>query len=265
MSVLIIAIILGIVEGLAEFLPISSTGHLILAGHLLHFEGEKAATFEIFIQLGSIMAVAVLYWRRFLNLLGWRREKTMAPRLNLLHVILAMLPAVILGLLLHSFIKEKLFSPYTVLISLVVGGIFMIVAEKSRVPVRAETVDDITYKQAFSIGLFQCLALWPGFSRSGATIAGGLLVGTSLKAAAEFTFIVAVPIMVAATGLDLVKSLPYLSVNDIGFFATGFFTAFIVAMLAVVTFLRILKKINLTPFAYYRFVVAAIFWFFVLR
>jgi undecaprenyl-diphosphatase len=260
-----IAIVQGIVEGLTEFLPVSSTGHLILSGHLLGFTGEAAETFDIFIQLGAILAVAILYWRRVLRLLGWRgQEELQAPprrRLSLVHVIIACLPAVILGLLLHGLIKDYLFSPKTVLIGLVVGGIFMIFAEKKQpMFVKAKDIDDLTYKQAFHIGLAQCLALWPGFSRSGATIAGGLLTGASHRAAADFSFLIAIPMMIAATGYDLLKSIDHLSVDDIPFFATGFVVSLIVALVAVVSFLKLLEKVKLTPFAYYRFLLAAVFW-----
>ncbi|MGE5703695.1 MAG: undecaprenyl-diphosphate phosphatase [Clostridia bacterium] len=261
----LVAIILGIVEGLTEFLPVSSTGHMILTADLLNFTGEKAKTFEIVIQLGSIMAVVVLYWRRFLSLLGWDQRRNKRPRLNLLHVIVAMVPAGVLGVALHGVIKQYLFGPQTVLIGLIAGGVLMIVAEKLPLRTTSETLDDISYKQAFGIGLFQCLALWPGFSRSGATIAGGRLLGTSHKAAAEFTFLVAVPVMVGASGLDLLKSYQNLALADLGFFITGFVTAFLVAMFAIVSFLKLLQRFKLTPFAYYRFVLAVLFYFFLLR
>ncbi|ANB61482.1 undecaprenyl-diphosphatase UppP [Anoxybacillus amylolyticus] len=254
------AIIMGMVEGLTEFLPVSSTGHLILTGELIHFTGEAAKTFEIFIQLGSILAVVVVYWKRFFNLFGLMKEQK-EKGLNLLHIIFAMLPAVVLGLILHDAIKTYLFSPYTVLIGLVAGGILMIVAEKKRTAVTASSLDTLSYKQAFGIGVFQCLALWPGFSRSGSTISGGLLVGTDRKTAAEFSFIVAVPMMVAASGLDLLKSYSSLSTQDIPVFATGFITAFLVALLAIKVFLRFVSRVKLTPFAIYRFVLALLYSF----
>ncbi|WP_027415732.1 undecaprenyl-diphosphate phosphatase [Aneurinibacillus terranovensis] len=262
----LVAVIQGIVEGLTEFLPVSSTGHMILTGSLLNFTGEKADTFEIVIQLGAILAVAILYWKRILNLFGIGRERRrFGPQLNLLHIIIGMIPASIIGLLLHKFIKTHLFSPKTVLLSLIVGGIFMIFAERRKTFVTAETVDDISYGQAFGIGLFQVLSLWPGFSRSGATIAGGLLLGTSHKAVADFSFIMAIPIMLAASALDLYKSAGILTTSDLGFFAVGFIVAFIVALAAVVTFLRLLERVKLTPFAIYRFILAAVFWLFIMR
>ncbi|WP_281884417.1 undecaprenyl-diphosphate phosphatase [Paenibacillus sp. YYML68] len=261
MSDIMIGIIMGIVEGLTEFLPVSSTGHMILTAHLLDFTGERAKTFEIVVQLGAVLAVFMLYWRRFIGFLNVKRSFTNEGKVNLVHIMLAMLPAVVIGLALHSVIKKYLFGPETVIVGLVAGGILILVAERMKVKVTAETMDDLTYKQAFGIGLFQCLALWPGFSRSGSTISGGMLLGASQKAAAEFTFIVSVPIMFAATGLDLYKSREFLSVDDIGLFAAGLISSFVVAMIAVVTFLNIIKRLSLSWFAYYRFVLAIVFYF----
>lgn len=261
-----IAAIQGIVEGLTEFLPVSSTGHLILTGYLLGFTGNKADTFEIIIQLGAIMAVFILYWGRIVRLLGWgRKGNSVASRFNLFHVIIAIMPAMILGLVLRKFIKMYLFSPYTVLAGLVVGGIFMIYAEKRHHVITTNDIDKLTYQQALHIGMAQCLALWPGFSRSGATIAGGLLTGVNHKAAADFSFLIAIPMMIAASGYDLLKSYQDLSSTDVGFFVVGFVVSFIVAMLAIVSFLKLLGKVKLTPFAYYRFIVAAVFYVFIFR
>lgn len=256
-----VAIVLGVVEGLTEFLPVSSTGHLILTGYLLAYTGDQAETFEVFIQLGAILAVAILYWRRFMSFFGFEKEQTPTTgrRLSLVHVMLAMLPALILGALFHSAIKTWLFSPHTVIAGLILGGLFMIYAEKRPAYVRTKHLDEVTYRQALSIGLFQCLSLWPGFSRSGATIAGGLLSGANVRTAAEFSFIVAVPMMIAASFYDLWKSYHVLSISDIPFFAVGFVVSFVVAMLAVVSFLRLLQKVSLTVFACYRFVLAGVF------
>jgi len=163
-----------------------------------------------------------------------------------------MLPAVLIGLAIHSWIKAHLFGPETVMYALVAGGVLLIIAEKFRPAVTAETLDDISYKQAFGVGLFQCLALWPGFSRSGATISGGMLMGISRHAAAEFSFIMAVPMMIAASGLDR----DFLSMADFPMFAVGFVTAFAVAMVAIKTFLALIRRLDFIPFAIYRFVVA---------
>ncbi|MBE2898974.1 undecaprenyl-diphosphate phosphatase [Pasteurellaceae bacterium 20609_3] len=263
MSELLIAAILGIVEGLTEFLPVSSTGHMIIAGYFLNFTGEKAATFEVIIQLGSILAVVVVFWRKMFGLIGIHFGKPPAPdhaQLRLTHIILGMIPAVVLGLAFHHTIKSW-FTIQNVIFSLIVGGILLIIAEKFRPQVRAHTVDQISYKQAFAIGLFQCLALSPGFSRSGATISGGLLMGVGRQAAAEYSFILAVPMMMGATVLDLYKSLSFLTSADIPMFAVGFVVAFVVAMLAIKVFLNLITHITFIPFAIYRFVVAIALYF----
>ena len=259
---LVIAAILGVVEGLTEFLPVSSTGHMIIVGHLLGFEGDTAKTFEVVIQLGSILAVVVMFWRRLFGLIGIHfgrkpHEGTGTGRLSLIHILLGMVPAVALGLIFHDAIKS-LFNPINVMYALVVGGVLLIAAEllKPKEP-SAEGVDDITYRQAFMIGCFQCLALWPGFSRSGATISGGMLMGVSRYAASEFSFLLAVPMMMGATVLDVYKSIGFLTMADLPMFAVGFITAFIVALIAIKTFLHIIKRISFIPFAIYRFAVAA--------
>lgn len=262
MHSLLVAAILGVVEGLTEFLPVSSTGHMIIVGHLLGFEGDTAKTFEVVIQLGSILAVVVMFWRRLFSLIGIHfgkapHEGTGKSRLTLGHILLGMIPAVVLGLIFHDTIKS-LFNPINVMYALVVGGVLLIAAEclKPKEP-RAPGLDDMTYRQAFMIGCFQCLALWPGFSRSGATISGGMLMGVSRYAASEFSFLLAVPMMMGATALDLYKSWSFLSASDIPMFAVGFVTAFIVALVAIKTFLQLIKRISFIPFAIYRFVVAA--------
>ncbi|EHN5882455.1 undecaprenyl-diphosphate phosphatase [Salmonella enterica] len=263
MHSLLIAAILGVVEGLTEFLPVSSTGHMIIVGHLLGFEGDTAKTFEVVIQLGSILAVVVMFWRRLFGLIGihfgrpLQREGESKGRLTLIHILLGMIPAVVQGLVFHDTIKS-LFNPINVMYALVVGGLLLIAAEclKPKEP-RAPGLDDMTYRQAFMIGCFQCLALWPGFSRSGATISGGMLMGVSRYAASEFSFLLAVPMMMGATVLDLYKSWSFLTAADIPMFAVGFVTAFVVALIAIKTFLQLIKRISFIPFAIYRFVVAA--------
>ncbi|RKN74199.1 undecaprenyl-diphosphate phosphatase [Paenibacillus ginsengarvi] len=260
------AIILGIVEGLTEFLPVSSTGHLILAGSLLGFEGDAATTFKIVIQLGAVLAVLLLYWKRYMSILKdlLAFKFSQKNKLNAIHMIVAMIPALIVYLIFKDVIKTYLFGPGTVLIGLIVGGILMIVAARAKRKVTAENTDNITYKQAFGIGLFQCLALWPGFSRSGSTISGGLLLGTSQKAAADFTFMISVPVMLGATVLDMYESRDLLTSDTLLLFLVGFVAAFIVAMIAVVTFLNLIKRLKLEWFALYRFVLAAVFFLFMM-
>lgn len=261
---ILIAFILGVVEGLAEFLPISSTGHLILVGHLLGFEGEKAKTFEIVIQLGAILAITILYKERLVSLFNIAPILKKEKKFNAIHIILGVLPAIVAGLLLHGIIKTYLFQPQTVVIGLVAGAFLMIYAERTKPDPTAYSLDDLTYRQAFMIGLFQCLAVYPGFSRAGSTISGGLLAKASYRTASEFSFLIALPVMIGATSLDLLKSWNHLSVSDIPMFTVGFLTSFVVALFAVVTFLKWLERIGLAPFAYYRILLAFLFTIFVL-
>jgi undecaprenyl-diphosphatase len=234
-----------------------------MTGELLDFTGDRAKTFEVFIQLGAILAATLLYWKRLVGFLDVRTW-TKPGQLNMVHIFLGILPAGLIGVVAHDFIKEYLFSPYTVLYALIVGALLMIFAEKKQAQVVTDNMDALTYKQALGIGLFQVLALWSGFSRSGSTISGGMLMGVSKKAAADFSFLMAIPLMVGATGLDLVKSLDHLSMDDFGLFATGFVISLIVALVSMMTFLKVLNKVRWSYFAYYRFVVAAAFWYFIL-
>lgn len=261
-----LAVILGLIEGLTEYLPVSSTGHLILVGEWLQFVGERAETFEIFIQLGAILAVVWLYRRRFWSLVvEGLHGRALWPRpgacgLTWAHLAVACAPAFVFGALLHGSIKAHLFSSRPVVVGLVAGGVLMIVAElvAGRRPPATRSMDAISLRQTLLVGLVQCLALWPGFSRSGATISGGLLVGLDRRAATELSFVVAVPVMVAATGYDLVRSLHLLDPRFALTLAVGFVVSFVVAWLAVVAFLRLVQRLSLTPFAFYRFLLAAV-------
>lgn len=261
----IIAVIIGIVEGLTEFLPISSTGHMILVGSLLGFEGEKASVFEVFIQLGAILSVFILYRDKFLAMVKPRAVNIYSNGLTAMHVLVGIVPVMGIAYLLHKPIKTYLFSPYTVIIGLIAGAILMLVAEKTANRPTTRNVDSMTIKQAFWVGLFQVLSLWPGFSRSGSTIAGGLFFGMSRIAAAEFSFIIAVPLMLVACIYDLMKIWDKLSMADFTVFAIGFVVAFVTAYASIVWFLRFLNKSTLASFAYYRFIVAGIsyYYFFV--
>ena len=262
-----IAVILGIVEGFTEYLPVSSTGHMILVGDWLGFDGPRASVFEVFIQLGAILSVLIIYKEKFIRMLyqyrcwnlfrreNWFRTDT---GLTLAHVAAGIVPVMGIGFLAHHAIKTYLFSAGTVIIGLIIGGLFMLAAEKAHMQVRCKDVEKMTIVQAFLVGAFQMLALWPGFSRSGSTIAGGLFLGMSRKAAADFSFIIAVPVMIVACFYDLLKSLSYLSSNDLIMIAIGFVTAFIVAYVSVLWFLKFLNKSTLASFAYYRFVVALV-------
>jgi undecaprenyl-diphosphatase len=259
------AIILGMVEGLTEFAPVSSTGHMIIVDDMWlqsqEFLGKYAAnTFKVVIQLGSILAAVVVFKDRFIDLLGLRgRHRDGQPRLKLTQVIVGLIPAGVLGVLFEDYIDEHLFSTATVLIGLVLGALLMIAADvfAKKAP-KAQTVDQITYKQALIVGLVQCLSLWPGFSRSGSTISGGVLAGMSHRAAADFTFIMAVPIMAGASGLSLLKNWQYVTAADIPFFIAGFISAFLFALLAIRFFLKLINRIRLVPFAVYRIVLALV-------
>ncbi len=261
----LIAVIIGFVQGMTEFLPVSSTGHMILAGSVLGFEGEKASVFEVFIQLGSMLSVFILYRDKFFRMMDLRRI-TSTDGLSAWHVAAGIVPVAGVGFLLHGPIKSYLFSPFTVIIGLVAGGILMLVAERvSKRPVTSD-VEKMTIRQAFFVGLFQILSLWPGFSRSGSTIAGGLLLGMNRTAAAEFSFIVAVPLMLLACVYDLLKAMNKLNSGDLVMIAIGFVVAFVIAYLSIVWFLRFLNRSTLASFAYYRFVVAAVsYWYFFMR
>ncbi|KUJ95004.1 MAG: undecaprenyl-diphosphatase [Desulfonauticus sp.] len=259
------ATILGIVEGLTEFLPISSTGHLILSGHLLQFTGEKANTFDIVIQLGAILAVVVLYKDFFLNLFFdfTPNKKEFKGIRGIYLLFLTTLPASILGLLTHSYIKKYLFTPFTVSLSLLVGAIFILVVEnKKQNNTTYFKLDQINPKLALGIGLFQCLALWPGFSRSAATIIGGMLLGLERKLAAKYSFLAAVPIMFAATGYDLLKNFQLFNPQDLTILGLGFIISFFSALVAIKTFIYLLGKITLKPFAIYRIILALIVLFY---
>lgn len=258
MSDVVIAIILGIVEGVTEFLPISSTGHLIVVGNLLGFTGEKAATFEIVIQLGAILAVVWLYRTRILSLLTARQQPGFGGPRGIALLAVTTLPALILGVLLHSTIKSRLFTPLTVAIGLGLGGIAILLVERRLPKPRVNGLDELRWPQALAIGLFQCLALWPGVSRSGATIVGAMLVRVKRATAAEYSFLSAIPVMGAATVYDLYKSLNLLSVSDIPIFAIGMVTAFVAALIAVTGFVRLLGRVTLTPFGWYRIVAAVL-------
>ncbi|AXI07788.1 undecaprenyl-diphosphate phosphatase [Oceanobacillus sp. 143] len=267
------AIILGLVEGLTEFAPVSSTGHMILVDDMwlksTEFLGQFTAnTFKIVIQLGSILAVVIVFKNRFIDLLGLNRlskKKVVVHKsnhLNIMHVIVGIIPAGVFGLLFDDYIDENLFTTKTVLIGLFIGAIFMIVADlfSSKKP-KVESVDQITYRQALTVGLIQCLSLWPGFSRSGATISGGILTGMNHRTAADFTFIMAVPIMAGASGVSLIKNWQYFTVEALPFFIVGFISAFIFALVSIKFFLKLIDKVKLIPFAIYRIVLVIVIYF----
>ena len=249
---LVKAAVMGIVEGLTEFLPISSTGHLILAGSLLGFDDDRAKVFDIAIQTGAIFAVILVYWQRlhstFTTLPSSRNSRKLV-----LNVIIGFLPAVVLGLLFGKMIKEHLFTPVVVATTFIVGGFIILWAER-RAPgsVRVENVDDMTPLDALKVGLVQCMAMVPGTSRSGATIIGGMLLGLSRKAATDFSFFVGIPTLVGAGAYSLYKARALLSWADLPMFLVGLVFSFISAWLCVRWLLRYISSHDFVPFAYYR-------------
>jgi undecaprenyl-diphosphatase len=247
----LIAALLGVIEGLTEFLPVSSTGHLILFVDLLGFQAPPGKTFEVMIQLGAILALILLYFRKLWGTLIGLPTDPAARRFAVV-ILLAFLPAMVLGALLHGIIKEKLFSPAVVATALIVGGVIILVVEQVSKREIYKSVDDVPPATGFLIGVAQCLALIPGMSRSGATIIGGLLLGLERRTAAEFSFFLSIPTMTAAFAYDLYKNRAELSFDDAGLIGVGFVAAFIAALLVVKPFLAVVSKIGFAPFAYYR-------------
>lgn len=263
MTDLFSAVVLGVVEGLTEFLPVSSTGHLILASSLLGLSGEKIDAFNVIIQLGAILAVVVIYRERFLGLLRPRRGDNFSGPRGLALLFLTSLPAALLGLLANDYIESLLFSPRPVAISLAVGAVLILLVEGKRLRPRVFDLRDMTPRLAIGVGLFQCLALWPGFSRSAATIMGGMLCGADRKLAAEYSFLAAVPIMCAATSYKLLKTWRLYATDDLLFLGVGFVVAFVSAWAAVTFFISLLQRFTLRPFAVYRLALAPLvllFW-----
>ena len=257
---ILIAIILGIVEGLTEFVPVSSTGHLIVICHALDFSGDKASTFQVFIQLGAILAVTLLYRQRIARLFRFGKNTGLQGRRGLSLIALTTLPAVVVGLLLHDFIKDNLFQPLTVAIGLFIGGVIILIFESKHHEPTITSLDDITPRQALGVGLAQLAALWPGVSRAGSTIIGGVLFGLDRKTAVEYSFLIAIPVMIAATGYDLLKGVLAGDVlaSDFPLFATGFITAFIAAALAVRYLVTFVQRYSFRPFGWYRIIMAIV-------
>ena len=268
MSELLTVILLGIVEGITEFLPISSTGHLVLAAALLGFDGEGSGTFEIVIQLGAILSVIVLYWRRFWNVgMGLLARDTGAIRFTR-NVLLGFLPSAVVGVFVYQSIKAILLSPtvgpVVVAIALIVGGIAILVIERLVEPVEGETVEAMSWRVALGIGVIQCLAMIPGVSRSGATIMGALGLGVDRKTAAEFSFFLAVPTMIAASAYDLYKTHDQLGQTGWTSIAIGFVVSFVVALGVIKWFIGIVQRRGFAPFAWYRIIIGgvALIWLF---
>jgi undecaprenyl-diphosphatase len=264
LMLLVRAALMGIVEGLTEFLPISSTGHLILAGSLLGFTDDKSKVFEIAIQTGAIFAVMIIYWQRLAETVTGLGSDARARRFAL-NIAIAFVPAVVLGLLFGKAVKAHLFTPVVVATAFIVGGFIILWAERRTMKTRIETVDAMRPRDALAIGLAQCLALIPGTSRSGATIIGGMLFGLSRQAATEFSFFLAIPTLIGAGGYSLWRERALLSMADLPLFAVGLVFSFLAAWVCVRWLLRYIATHTFVVFAWYRIafgiVVLATAWF----
>lgn len=250
-------ILLGIIEGLTEFLPVSSTGHLILASELLGFTGEGSAAFKIAIQLGAILAVLVAYRARFWAVgMGLLRAEPSAVAFTR-NILIGFLPAMLVGAVAYEGIRALLESPATVAVALLVGGVAILAIERMVKVVKVESVEAMPVRTAIAIGVMQCIAMIPGVSRSGATIMGALLMGVERKTAAEFSFFLAVPTMMGATAYSLWKDRAILTFDDMNAIAIGLFVAFLVALVVVKAFVAIVGRFGFAPFAWYRIVVGA--------
>jgi undecaprenyl-diphosphatase len=256
-TMLIQAIFLGVIEGLTEFLPISSTGHLILLIDLLKLATPSGKVLEITIQLGAILAICWLYRQKLTTIL-WQLPTERGAQQFVLHLLLAFLPAAIVGIAAHHAIKEHLFTPIVVAVMLILGGIAILLIERFRPAVRMHTLDELNSKTALKIGLFQCLAMIPGTSRSGATIMGSLLLGLDRKAATEFSFFLAIPTMFAATLYDLYKNYEALSTDSWAAIGVGFCAAFVTALCVVKFFVAFISRHGFALFAYYRIALGMI-------
>lgn len=262
-------IILGIIEGLTEFLPVSSTGHLLIASELLNLKGAKTDSFNIIIQLGAILAVVFLYKKRFFSFFNITKLKELtdleaiknSKTLNLVHITLAILPILTIGFLARKFIKEYLFNTHVVIGSLIIVGVIMIIVERYRPRAQIKSLDHISYKDAFFIGLAQCFALIPGVSRSGSTMVMGMIRKIDVQTSADFSFLISVPVIGAATIYEFLKVYSEFSSDDLISLVIGFVVTFVVAIIGIKGFLIVLKRLSITPFAVYRIMIGIIYYF----
>jgi len=245
------ALLLGIVEGLTEFLPVSSTGHLIIAGSLLNYDNEQSRIFDVVIQLGAILAVCWHFRARLALAVKGVAHSPKEQHFALLLVV-AFLPAAVIGFLLHGLIKAYLFNAYTVAFALIAGGLLILYIERRQIAPKVANVDDMDWRDALKIGFAQCIAMWPGVSRSGATIMGGMLFGLPRQVATEFSFYLAIPTMFAATFYELLKNWQHLHLEDFPVFATGFVTSFIFGLIAVKGLIYFISRHTFAGFAWYR-------------
>lgn len=268
MELLFTTIILGMIEGLTEFLPVSSTGHLILATDIFKLNQEKYTSFNIIIQLGAIMAVVFLYHKRFQQFLNFKnlrqakedfKKGKIPTELNIIHISIAILPTLALGYLCRHFVKTHLYNSPVVVSSLIIVGILMLIILKIKPAPTVHSVDELSYQDALLIGFSQFFALIPGVSRSGATMLCAMMRKVDVKTAAHFSFLISVPIIGIATGYEFLKSYSSFNTQDLFQLFVGFSVSFIVAILAIKGFLAILTKLSLAPFAFYRIILGL--WF----
>lgn len=256
MNEFLVSLILGIVEGITEFLPISSTGHLIIVNRFFDFTGDFAKMFDVVIQFGAILAVAAVYWNRLFPFCGGKtQEETRAVFTLWFKVCVGVIPAVIVGALLGSTIKTYLFNPVTVSVALIIGGIILIIIEKKKNSISGISISELTYTTALFIGMFQCLGMIPGTSRSAATIIGAIILGLSRIAAAEFSFFLAIPTMAAASVWSVMKLGRMLTIHEIQVAAVGFIVSFIVAWIVIKAFVRFISSHDFSSFGIYRIVL----------
>jgi undecaprenyl-diphosphatase len=256
-TTLLHTVLLGIIEGLTEFLPVSSTGHLLLADELLGFSGPPGKIFEVVIQFGAILSVVVIYWEKLWGVTVRLPSDPRARRFAL-GLFLAFLPSLVVGGLLHKIIKQILFDPWIVSVALIGGGVMIFVIEWAAPEPVETSVDDLKLSTCFQIGLFQLMAIIPGVSRSGATILGAMMIGVDRKAAAEFTFFLAIPTMFAASVYDVYKNWSALSLHDGFVIAVGFVVSFVAAYFVVKTFIAFISRFGFAPFAWYRILVGVL-------
>jgi undecaprenyl-diphosphatase len=262
MSDILTSIALGIVEGLTEFIPVSSTGHLILAGELLGFKGAQSATFDIVIQLGAILAVVVLYFRRFTAVAAGLLKLEPPAIAFTRNVLLGFAPALIIGVFAYKSIKAMLESPMTVAVALIIGGVAILAIERLVKPAAQGTIESMPSKIALGVGIIQCLSMIPGVSRSGATIMGALSLGVDRKTAAEYSFFLAIPVMIAASAKELWEARHALGGIDWTEIGVGFVVSFVVALGVIKAFIGIVSRFGFAPFAWYRIIAggAALVW-----
>ncbi len=257
MPILFLVILLGIVEGLTEYLPVSSTGHLILATELAGFDAERWALFNVAIQPGAILAVVVLYWRTFRDVIVGMYKRERSAWTFTRNILVAFFPAVVIALLIGDFIDVMLESALVVAWALIVGGMAILIIEKLAKPVECGGVANLSFRQAAGVGIAQCLAMIPGVSRSGATILGAMSLGVDRKTAAEFSFFLAVPTLSGATVMQLFRHGDTLTQDMIGWIALGSFVSFVVAIVVVKAFITIVTRFGFAPFAWYRIIAGA--------